>query len=62
MSIDYCQLSVARTRKGDQFSHIAIFRAESHFDEVSPFLKSFRFGGAIPRDYCSQSTKNWHGV
>jgi hypothetical protein len=30
--------------------------------EVSPFLKSFRFGRAIPRNYCSRSTKIWHGI
>ena len=28
--------------------------------EVSQFLKSFRFGFAIPRNYCSRSTKSWH--
>jgi hypothetical protein len=28
--------------------------------KVSPFLKSFRFGRAILRDYFSRSTKNWH--
>jgi len=28
--------------------------------EVSPFLKSFRFGCAIPRNYCSQNKKSWH--
>jgi hypothetical protein len=28
--------------------------------EVSPFLKSFRFGCAIPRNYCSRNKKSWH--
>ncbi|MCG2728026.1 MAG: DUF4910 domain-containing protein [Candidatus Methanoperedenaceae archaeon] len=28
--------------------------------EVSPFSKSFRFGCAIPRNYCSQNKKSWH--
>jgi hypothetical protein len=30
--------------------------------EVSPFLKSFRFGRAIPCNYCSRSAKIWHGI
>ena len=28
--------------------------------EVSPFLKTFRFGRVIPHDYCSRKTINWH--
>jgi len=31
------------------------------FTEDSPFLNSLRFGRAIPRNYCSQSKKTWHG-
>ena len=37
MSVDYCQLSVARIRKSNQFSEIAIFMAENHF--VCNYLK-----------------------
>jgi len=29
--------------------------------EVSPFLKSFKFGRAISHNFSLQSTKNWHG-
>ena len=41
------------------------FRSKPVFEiytEVSPFLKTFRFGRVIPRDYCSRNTINWHEI